>query len=251
MQDTGIGLSPEQIAKLFQSFSQADTSTTRKYGGTGLGLAISKKLAALMGGEVGVTSEPGKGSTFFFTARLARGERRSRRLEPAADLRGRRVLAVDDNPLALQTLAEMLRSMTFRVDEAASAADALALVKAADAASDPYAVVFLDWRMPGMDGIEAARRIQAMGLVSTPRRIIVTAYGREEVFHEAEGAGLEGVLVKPVSPSLLFDTTIRALVGDEAPRPAARRPRRAKPRPRRTTSAGCAARACCSSRTTS
>ena len=125
VQDTGIGLTPEQIGKLFQSFSQADTSTTRKYGGTGLGLAISKKLVELMGGEVGVSSEPGQGSTFFFTARLGRGEHRSRRLEPAADLRGRRVLAVDDNPLALQTLAEMLRSMTFRVDEASSGADAL------------------------------------------------------------------------------------------------------------------------------
>ena len=137
VQDTGIGLSPEQIAKLFQSFSQADTSTTRKYGGTGLGLAISKKLAELMGGEVGVSSEPGKGSTFFFTARLGRGERRSRRLEPTADLRGRRVLAVDDNPLALETLAEMLRSMTFRVDEASSGQEALALVQAADSAGDP------------------------------------------------------------------------------------------------------------------
>jgi PAS domain S-box-containing protein len=215
VQDTGIGLTPEQIAKLFQSFSQADTSTTRKYGGTGLGLAISKRLAELMGGEVGVSSEPGKGSTFFFTARLGRGERRSRRLEPTADLRGRRVLAVDDNPLALQTLAEMLRSMTFRVDEAASGADALALVRAADAAGDPYGIAFLDWRMPGMDGIEAARRIDALPLTARPRRIIVTAYGREEVFHEADGAGLDGVLVKPVTPSLLFDTTIRALVGDE------------------------------------
>ena len=134
VQDTGIGLTPEQIGKLFQSFSQADTSTTRKYGGTGLGLAISKKLVGLMGGEVGVSSVPGQGSTFFFTARLGRGEHRSRRLEPAADLRGRRVLAVDDNPLALQTIAEMLRSMTFRVDEASSGAEALALVQAADAA---------------------------------------------------------------------------------------------------------------------
>ena len=142
--------------------------------------------------------------------------------------------------------------MTFRVDEAASAADALALVKAADAAGDPYAIAFLDWRMPGMDGIEAARRIGAMPLASTPRRVIVTAYGREEVFHEAEGAGLEGVLVKPVSPSLLFDTAIRALVGDAAPsRPRPRRARRARPSPRRTASIGCAARACCSSRTTS
>ena len=216
MQDTGIGLTPEQIAKLFQSFSQADTSTTRKYGGTGLGLAISKKLVGLMGGEVGVSSEPGQGSTFFFTARLGRGEHRSRRLEPAADLRGKRVLAVDDNPLALQTLSEMLRSMTFRVDEAVSGEEALGAVQKADAASDPFAIVFLDWRMPGMDGIEAARRIEAMPLKARPRRVIVTAYGREEVFHEAEGAGIDSVLVKPVSPSLLFDTAIRALAG-EAP----------------------------------
>ena len=238
VQDTGIGLTPEQIGKLFQSFSQADTSTTRKYGGTGLGLAISKKLVGMMGGEVGVSSVPGQGSTFFFTARLGRGEHRSRRLEPAADLRGKRVLAVDDNPLALQTLSEMLRSMTFRVDEATSGADALALVQAADAEGDPFAIAFLDWRMPGMDGIDAARRMEAMPLKVKPRRVIVTAYGREEVFHEAEGAGLEAVLVKPVSPSLLFDTAIRALAGDapampeaavvaapesgERPRPAAR-----------------------------
>ncbi|HXY38885.1 MAG TPA: response regulator, partial [Vicinamibacteria bacterium] len=221
VQDTGIGLSAEQIARLFQSFSQADTSTTRKYGGTGLGLAISKKLAELMGGEVGVASEPGRGSTFFFTARLRRGEHRSRRLEPSPDLRGRRVLVVDDNPLAVQTLGEMLRSMTFRVDETASAKEALVRVQEADAASDPYAIAFLDWRMPGMDGIEAARRIAAMPLSARPRRVIVTAYGREEVFHEAEGAGLDGVLVKPVSPSLLFDTTIRALAGEAKPAPTA------------------------------
>ncbi len=211
VQDTGIGLTGEQIGKLFQSFSQADSSTTRKYGGTGLGLAISKRLVELMGGEVGVESEPGKGSTFHFTARLGRGEGQAQRHMPAPDLRGRRVLVVDDNPLALQTLAETLRSMTFQVDEAASGEEALAAVQKADAAGDPFAIAFLDWRMPGMDGIEAARRMAAMPLKTHPRRVLVTAYGREEVFHEAEGAGLESVLVKPVSPSLLFDTAIRAL----------------------------------------
>ena len=219
VQDTGIGLTPEQIGKLFQSFSQADTSTTRKYGGTGLGLAISKRLVELMGGEVGVESVPGQGSTFFFTARLGRGESQAQRHLPAPDLRERRVLAVDDNPLALQTVAEMLRSMTFRVDEAVSGEEALAAVEKADGAGDPYAIVFLDWRMPGMDGIEAARRIAAMPLRAHPRSVLVTAHGREEVFHEAEGAGLEGVLVKPVSPSLLFDTAIRAL-GSEVQGPS-------------------------------
>jgi len=222
VQDDGIGLTPEQIGKLFKSFSQADTSTTRKYGGTGLGLAISKRLVELMGGEIGVTSEAGKGSTFFFTARLGRGESLARRHQPSPDLRGRRALAVDDNPIALQTLAEMLRSMTFRVDEAASGPEALAAVERADAAGDPFAIAFLDWRMPGIDGIETARRIAAMPLRARPGSVIVTAYGREEVFHEAEGAGLDAVLVKPVSPSVLFDTAMRALAPEvRAPQGAA------------------------------
>ena len=132
VEDTGIGLTPDQIRKLFQSFSQADTSTTRKYGGTGLGLAISKSLAQLMGGDVGVESEPGRGSTFFFTARLGRGEAKTRTYVPQPDLRGQRLLVVDDNLLAAQTLAEMLRTMTFRVDEAASGEEALAAVSDAE-----------------------------------------------------------------------------------------------------------------------
>ena len=203
-----------------------------------------------MGGEVGVSSEPGSGSTFFFTARLAGASTARGGSSPAADLRGRRVLAVDDNPLALQTLAEMLRSMTFRVDEAASG-DA-----ARSGSSRPPTPPAIPTRSPSSTGAcrawTASRpraACEAMPPRATPRRVIVTAYGREEVFHEAEGAGLEGVLVKPVSPSLLFDTTIRALAG--------RRPARAgggggAPRRGRTrASAGCAARASSSSRTTS
>jgi two-component system sensor histidine kinase/response regulator len=217
VEDTGIGLTPEQIRKLFQSFSQADTSTTRKYGGTGLGLAISKRLAELMGGEVGVESEPGRGSTFFFTARLGRGDARSRTHLPQPDLRGRRLLVVDDNPLAVHTLSEMLRSMTFRVAEAASGEQALAAIDDAERASDPFAIVFLDWRMPGLDGIETARRIDAMPRGTRLRRVLVTAYGREDVLREADSAGFDGILVKPVSPSLLFDAAIRAL-GDEGRR---------------------------------
>ena len=215
VEDTGIGLSPDQIRRLFQSFSQADTSTTRKYGGTGLGLAISKRLAELMGGDVGVTSEPGRGSTFFFTARLGRGQATGRTFLPQPDLRGRRLLVVDDNPLAMQTLSEMLRSMTFRVDAVASGEDALAAVARAETDADPFAIVFLDWRMPGLDGIETARRIDAMPLGTRPHRVLVTAYGREDVLREAENTGFDGILVKPVSPSLLFDAAMRAL-GDEA-----------------------------------
>jgi len=214
VEDTGIGLSPDQIRRLFQSFSQADTSTTRKYGGTGLGLAISKRLAELMGGDVGVTSEAGRGSTFFFTARLGRGQATGRTYLPQPDLRGRRLLVVDDNPLAVQTLSEMLRSMTFRVDSVASGEDALAAVARAETDADPFAIVFLDWRMPGLDGMQTARRIDAMPLGIRPRRVLVTAYGREDVLREAESTGFDGILVKPVSPSLLFDAAMRAL-GDE------------------------------------
>ncbi len=214
VEDTGIGLAPDQIRKLFQSFSQADTSTTRKYGGTGLGLAISKRLAELMGGDVGVESEVGRGSKFFFTARLGRGEAKAHTYLPNPDVRGRRMLVVDDNTLAAHTLAEMLRTMTFRVDEVVSGEEALAAVSDAERNSDPFAMVFLDWRMPGLDGIETGRRLEAMPLSTHPGRVLVTAYGREDVFREADSAGFDGTLVKPVSPSLLFDSVLRVLAGE-------------------------------------
>jgi two-component system sensor histidine kinase/response regulator len=211
VEDTGIGLTAEQIGRLFQSFSQADTSTTRKYGGTGLGLAISKRLAQLMGGDVGVSSAPGRGSTFHFTARLTPGHNRPPRHLPRPDLRGRRVLVVDDNPLALKIASEMLQSMTFHVEAVRSGDEALGVIADADRRSEAFAIVFLDWRMPGLDGIETARRISAMPLAAPPRLVLVTAYGREDAFHEAEGVDFAGVLVKPVSPSLLFDVALKAL----------------------------------------
>ena len=224
VKDTGIGLTEEQRGRLFQSFQQADTSTSRKYGGTGLGLAISKQLAELMGGEVGVESVHGEGSTFWFTARLAVGEIQQRVLMPAPDMRNRRVLVVDDNPQARLIMVEMLKSMTFRVDEVASGEKALSAISETDHLDDPYEIVFLDWRMPpGIDGIETARRLGKMDLKDRPQAVMVTAYGREEVFNEAEGAGIEISLVKPVNPSILFDAAIRALGGevtlkaDEAP----------------------------------
>jgi two-component system, sensor histidine kinase and response regulator len=214
VQDTGIGLSDEQQARLFRSFEQADTSTTRKYGGTGLGLAISKKLAALMGGDVGVSSVPGEGSTFWFTARLPLGEALARPLVPTPDLRGRRALVVDDNAHACQILSEMLRSMTFEVASASSGDEAVALAHAALQAGRPFEIAFIDWKMPGMDGVETARQLRV--LRTPPQTAIVTAHGREEVFREVERAGIAFMLVKPVSPSLLFDTAMRALGGTKA-----------------------------------
>jgi two-component system sensor histidine kinase/response regulator len=211
VQDTGIGLTPEQMGRLFQSFSQADASTTRKFGGTGLGLAICKRLAELMGGEVGVESEPGKGSTFWFSARLGIGTTTRRRLVPSCDLRGRRALVVDDNDHARAVIMDMLEGMTFLASEVASGAAAVDEVRRAASTGHPYDVVYLDWRMPGMDGMETARRIRSLGLASPPLFLMVTAYGREEVLKEAEGSGIKNVLIKPVSASILFDSTMNVL----------------------------------------
>ncbi|PKP67815.1 MAG: hypothetical protein CVT83_07770, partial [Alphaproteobacteria bacterium HGW-Alphaproteobacteria-5] len=218
VRDTGIGLTEEQIGKLFQSFSQADTSTSRKYGGTGLGLAISKKLANLMGGDVGVESEHGKGSTFWFTARLGKGVVKARKFMPDPDLRGRRVLVVDDNEMSRVVLSDMLTGMTFVVKDVSSGKAALEEIRAADEEKQPYDVVLLDWQMPEMDGIATARAIRELSLAVLPHMIMVTAYGREEVFKEAPLAGFENVLIKPVSSSTMFDTLVQAMGGqrDEA-----------------------------------
>ena len=216
VRDTGVGLTPEQQARLFQSFQQADTSISRKYGGTGLGLAISKKLAELMGGEVGVTSEVNVGSTFWFTAQLGVGAESSNRNQPAPDMRGRRVIVVDDNETARQVIAHMLREMTFEVDEASSGEEALKCVRERQKNNQSIEIAFIDWQMPKMDGIEVARQLYKMD--NPPCAVLVTGFGREEFFKEAELAGIVHALIKPVNPSLLFDTAIRAL-GSNAPSP--------------------------------
>jgi len=209
--DTGIGLTEEQMGRLFQAFEQADASTTRQHGGTGLGLAISKRLAQLMGGDVGVTSEPGKGSTFWFTAYLGKGEGVEKRFA-RPDLRGRRVLIIDDNSQAREVLSGMLTGMTFIVDEAASGLEAIEMVRQAAERAEAYDIVFVDWQMPGLDGIETGKRIRALPkLAAPPHLVMVTAYGREEVLKQAEAAHFENVLIKPVTASMLFDSAIEAL----------------------------------------
>jgi signal transduction histidine kinase/DNA-binding response OmpR family regulator/HPt (histidine-containing phosphotransfer) domain-containing protein len=212
--DTGIGLTQEQMGRLFQAFEQADASTTRQHGGTGLGLAISKRLAKLMGGDVGVGSEPGKGSTFWFTARLANGSSSSPRA-PRPDLRGRRVLVIDDNPQARAVVANMLESMTFVVHEAPSGMEGIEMVRHAAETGEPYEIAFVDWQMPGIDGIETGSRIRALAnLTVRPQLVMVTAYGREEVLKQAEDNGFANVLIKPVTPSMLFDSAIAVLGAD-------------------------------------
>jgi two-component system sensor histidine kinase/response regulator len=225
VRDTGIGLTPEQIARLFTNFSQAESSITRRYGGSGLGLAICKRLAGLMGGEVGVESEPGRGSTFWFTARLAPGDARQAP-QPRPDLRGLRVLVVDDNAQARSAIGEMLQHMGFRVTEAASGAAALEELGRAAARGLPYELVYLDWRMPQMDGLETARQIRLLARQPSVLMLMVTAYGRDAASDEAaREAGITRVLSKPVSPSALFDATMQALGEDRAaPQAAAPRP---------------------------
>ncbi len=219
VRDTGIGLSDEQMGRLFQSFSQADASTTRRFGGTGLGLVISKKLAELMGGEVGVESAVDVGSTFWFAARFGIGAERAQPSALTIEQRGMRVLVVDDNANARAVIAELLSSLTFDVDQAAGGIEAITAVSSAEAAGRPYSMVFLDWQMPGLDGIETARKLRELVLRRAPRMLMVTAYGREEVLEGAEEVGIAAVLIKPVSASALFDAVSRALgTAKERPR---------------------------------
>ena len=211
VRDSGIGLTEAQAASLFQSFQQADASTTRKYGGTGLGLAISKKLAVLMGGEVGVTSVLGQGSTFWFTARLGLSSNKPRALPLAAKLRGLRVLVVDDNDSARTVLRTLLEAMMFEVDDVASGEAAIAAVQSTSATQRPYDMLYLDWQMPGLDGFETAQRIRALTPAVSARIVMVTAFGRDELLARAEASGIADVLIKPVSASALLDCTMRVL----------------------------------------
>ncbi|MCX7019272.1 MAG: response regulator [bacterium] len=204
VRDTGIGMSAEQAARLFRPFMQADMSTTRKHGGTGLGLTISKRLVEMMGGQIWIESEPGVGSTFIFTVWLGVGSETGRILP--AQFSNLNVLVVDDNPAARDILMDTLRIVAARVDAVSSGAEAVAAVKQ-QAQASPYDVVFMDWRMPGMDGLEATRRIkQDPALAKPPAVIIVTAFGREEVREEAEAINVDGFLVKPVTKSMLVDS---------------------------------------------
>jgi signal transduction histidine kinase/CheY-like chemotaxis protein len=209
LSDTGIGLTPEQMGRLFKSFEQADSSTTRQYGGTGLGLAISKSLAQGMGGQVGVESEYGKGSTFWFTARLGIGSAEKIIKRPSVDLHGRRVLVVDDNDAAAMVLCELLRELGFMVQSANSGSAALQAVALADGQAQAFDFVMMDWQMPGMDGLETVRRIREMRTDTTPFVLMVTAHRRQELLKGAQMLGVEHVLAKPISASLLVDTMMQ------------------------------------------
>jgi two-component system, sensor histidine kinase and response regulator len=209
--DTGIGLSPEQISKLFQSFQQADSSTTRKYGGTGLGLVIAKKLAQLMNGDVGVESEPGKGSTFWFTAHLGVAKEAADFQMPQPDLRGRRILVVDDVESAREVMQGLLESMSFQTQAVSSGQDALVAIQRASEQNTPFDIAFIDWKMPEMDGIETAKRIAQINIAAKPKLVMVTAYDASEIQNHTHHLGLDKVLLKPVQASQLFDMVMHVL----------------------------------------
>jgi len=212
VKDTGIGLNREKQKKLFKSFSQADTSTTRQYGGTGLGLAICKRLTELMGGRIWVESEEGKGSCFHFTVVLGKQEGVSK-YSPVdmEELDHCRVLVVDDNSTSLAILTAILTHFGFRVDSINNGEDAISLAeKACD--EDPYKLVLMDWQMPGMDGIQTTKAIQAkLPREKAPTVFIVTAYGREEVASAAKDIQVGAFLTKPVTPSILLDRIMLAM----------------------------------------
>ncbi|MFQ5344758.1 MAG: response regulator [Mariprofundus sp.] len=212
VKDTGIGMTPEQMGKLFRAFSQADGSTTRKYGGTGLGLTISKRLVEMMGGEIGVESVAGEGSRFHFTAVLGQpGIKVKKRYVFPPELAAMRVLVVDDSATSREILADILDSFGFEHAEAASGPEAIRELEH-HAEDCPYQLVLMDWKMPGMDGIEAGRMIkQHSGWKTTPAIIMVSAYGREELREQVVEEHFDGYLVKPVTPSMLFDSIMMAL----------------------------------------
>ena len=225
VRDTGIGMSAEQQQSLFQPFSQADASTSRRYGGTGLGLAISRHLVRLMGGELGVDSAPGRGSRFYFSLRF--NLQTEPGVQPPAPrhegLRGTRVLIVDDNACARDVLAGMASALGLNADAAVDGLDALRLVEQADANDEPYGLVLLDWKMPGIDGVECARRLsqRESRRHPTPTVLMLTAFSRDEVVQRLgeQQLSVGALLTKPVTPSTLFDACSTAL-GLAVPRPA-------------------------------
>jgi len=217
--DTGVGIAPEQVARLFEAFEQADTSTTRRYGGSGLGLAINRRLAQMMGGEVGARSAPGEGSAFWFTARL--GHARAPVERPVdARLLGARALVVDDLPQAREALCRALAHLGLRADGAPGAMEALAAIREAADAGDAYRFVLLDHAMPGLGGIDAARAIGALPVADLPRPILLAGAREDVPVAQAADAGCGRIVFKPATASALADALLDAL-GQAPVRPRA------------------------------
>jgi two-component system, sensor histidine kinase and response regulator len=227
--DTGIGIPPEVQKRLFSAFSQADSSTTRKFGGTGLGLAISKQLVALMDGQIGIESEDGKGSTFWFTGRFLKSPEHLRPV-PARQPVDLRVLVVDDNATNRQILRHQIFSWKMQKGSAASGYEALQVLRAAAAEGRPYDVALLDLEMPEMDGLTLARAIKADPNIATTRLIALAAMGRPCGEEERRESGIAGYVFKPVKQSRLLDclADVMGRASDD-PLPAKKEARRGEP----------------------
>ncbi len=204
VRDTGIGMSADEIARLFQPFSQADGSTTRRYGGTGLGLSIAHHLVERLGGDISVTSAPGRGSTFAFTIPCGLGTQRARRALPPR-LANMPVLVVDDNENARLLLATALSRLGCRVTTAAGGAEALSALTTAAGRGHPVRLLLADWQMPGLNGIALARAVTAADGIPRPKTVIVTGFGRDDAQADAADSGIDGLLLKPVTDSALMD----------------------------------------------
>jgi len=218
--DTGIGIPDDKIAHVFGRFNQADTSTTRRYGGTGLGLAICQQLTELMGGQIGVSSVPGEGSTFWFTLHLPRQADRSGAAAPAlteADVSGVRVLIVDDNAVNRRVLHEQLIGWRMRPDDTSSAEEALAALHAARAAGDPFGIAILDHQMPDTDGEMLGQTIKAdLALRETPL-VMLTSLGHKGDAARLKAAGFAAYLTKPARQSELLATLVNVWTAHAAP----------------------------------
>ncbi len=218
VRDTGIGMSAEQQARLFQPFSQADDSTTRKFGGTGLGLSISQHLIQLMGGCIRVETTPEHGACFSFDLEMALANTPRQQPSLPKVLENAHVLVVDDSPLARAILIDAMHGLPIRIDEAGNGHEALAAIKHAERCADPYALVLTDLQMPDLDGIALTRQIRALPDLSlVPQIALVTAYDREEVHAQAEEAGINGFVCKPINPTALQETVLALFAGNDAP----------------------------------
>jgi two-component system sensor histidine kinase/response regulator len=206
VKDTGIGISPEVQPRLFKLFSQADNSTTRQYGGTGLGLAISKQLVILMGGQIGMMSELGKGSTFWFTLPFQKqAEQPTSKIETPPELRDVRVLIVDDNETNREILRHQVTAGRMREESVSNGPEALTKLTEAAGAGRKFDLAILDMQMPGMDGMTLARAIKANPVTASTRLVILTSLGQSPTSEELQFAGIEDYVTKPVKPARLLE----------------------------------------------